>query len=155
MSCSILLDIADACWKYVGGYNGYCESPDGTNLMDKWKMAPQLGQQNHARNEAGRNAAKEYCNSRPDCLGFGTHYSVDRYYIVSDTVKSLKCHNVAGNNCGTGTPTSGCYVKFRCTSSTPYDPSGTDQLFSQPMRQVFSLFSLPFIIVNIPRYTSK
>ena len=127
VSYSEWLDITDACWKYVGGYNGYCESPDGTNLMDKWKMASQLGQQNHARNEAGRNAAKEYCNSRPDCLGFGTHYSVDRYYIVSDTVKSLKCHNVAGNNCGTGTPTNGCYVKFRCTSNTPYDPSGSDQ----------------------------
>ena len=61
----------------------------------------------------------------PICyIGIGSHYYYDRYYIYHETkdakgISALSCDNPP--DCGNGEATNGCYVKYRCGESTPYD----------------------------------
>ena len=114
------VNIAD-CYEYKGGYNGACHSDDGN---PEAKFTSVLGIENQPNNADGYKVAEAYCNSQANCIGYGIHYSIDRYFFAGDEVKSLKCDNAAENKCGNGAATNGCRVKFSCGSNEPFRVTG-------------------------------
>lgn len=102
---------------YHGSYDGGCQDTPGNWAGGLWKRADKLG---FNQKESNHDQAKANCNSMPDCMGYGSHYSIDKYFIASATVKSLYCQDPANNRCGQNSPTNGCYVRFNAATNAPY-----------------------------------
>jgi hypothetical protein len=62
--------------------------------------------------------AAKWCDEHPQCLGIHQHYTYDRYYIAVASGDALLCPDYP--NCGDGTATNTCRVKFRCGETVPY-----------------------------------
>ena len=120
---------AQNCFEYFGSYDGGCKA--GGQRLKAWSQTSgwnwysylHSNPGNFGINAEGLASAKTWCSAEPKCIGFGAHYSYDRYYIGQSTSikeSALDCSNKAANKCGDGTPTNDCYVKFRCGEATPY-----------------------------------
>jgi len=103
------------CFEYIGGYDGICTHASG----DAWSLMASSADKkppegNQIINDAGHALWQAWCDSQPNCLGYGMHYRIDRSYWFDGIHTALTCPNYASNSCGQGEVVNGCMVKFRC-----------------------------------------
>lgn len=96
---------------YYGSYDGVCS---GSNF--EIRSAESFGLEN--ADSSDYDYAESFCSHHEECLGYGIHYQIDRYYWATDETSTLECSDPANNNCGDGTPTNGCRVKMSCPAGT-------------------------------------
>jgi len=126
--------IATDCFEFKGSYDGMCTFggveasywdadssiwPDDVDHPGAWQDAP---------------SAEAWCAVEPTCIGYTCAFMCDRYYLspTEEGFTTLDCVDVENEECGDGTPLRGCYVKFICGESTPYNAKDTQP--PTPMR---------------------
>jgi len=108
---------------YRGSFDGVCQAPSRVldDALTLTKSARSLEFTNLGKDSGGHAQAEANCNSIPNCVGYGTHYEIDRYYIARATkANTLYCQDPENDRCGSGHPTNGCRVRFDSATNAPY-----------------------------------
>ena len=117
---------AGSVYYYMGKYDGRCEHGiniasavhDLSTVDSKFQGQTGIVAGSNHYDAVAHQVARDWCDNRPDCLGYGAAYEIDRLYMASGQMSALTC--AYPPHCGSTEATNGCFVKFSCSDGTPY-----------------------------------